>query len=76
MQCLCHRQPSSAVPDAFADKRPDAHLLNGPALEGHGVSQSDVYALFADPPEPPAPLARIPLHAHASSNRPEAALNG
>jgi hypothetical protein len=48
-------KPSTDVPDAFADKRPDAHLLNGPALEGHGVSQSDVDALFADPPEPPAP---------------------
>ena len=48
-------KPSTEVPDAFADKRPDAHLLNGPALEGHGVSQSDVDALFADPPEPPAP---------------------
>ena len=48
-------KPSTDVPDAFVDKRPDAHLLNGPALEGHGVSQSDVDALFADPPEPPAP---------------------
>src|SRR3954453_21634334 len=48
-------KPSTEVPDAFADKRPDAHLLNGPALDGHGVSQSDEDALFADPPEPPAP---------------------
>jgi chemotaxis regulatin CheY-phosphate phosphatase CheZ len=48
-------KPSTDVPDAFVDKRPDAHLLNGPALEGQGVSQSDVDALFADPPEPPAP---------------------
>jgi chemotaxis regulatin CheY-phosphate phosphatase CheZ len=48
-------KPNTEVPDAFVDKRPDAHLLNGPALEGHGVSQSDVDALFADPPEPPAP---------------------
>jgi chemotaxis regulatin CheY-phosphate phosphatase CheZ len=48
-------KPSTEVPDAFVDKRPDAHLLNGPALEGHGVSQSDVDALFADPPAPPAP---------------------
>jgi chemotaxis regulatin CheY-phosphate phosphatase CheZ len=48
-------KPNDDVPNAFADKRPDAHLLNGPALEGQGVSQSDVDALFADPPEPPAP---------------------
>jgi chemotaxis regulatin CheY-phosphate phosphatase CheZ len=30
------------------DSRPDAHLLNGPALEG-GVSQGDVDALFGTP---------------------------
>jgi chemotaxis regulatin CheY-phosphate phosphatase CheZ len=45
---------------AFIDKRPDAHLLGGPALEGHGVSQSDVDALFADPPSAPAPVPRPP----------------
>lgn len=28
------------------DQRPDAHLLNGPALEGEGVDQSDVDNLF------------------------------
>ncbi|MDD7910402.1 protein phosphatase CheZ [Pseudovibrio exalbescens] len=28
------------------DKRPDAHLLNGPQMEGEGVNQSDVDALF------------------------------
>ena len=48
-------KPNTDIPDAFTDKRPDAHLLNGPALDGYGVSQSDVDALFADPPEPPAP---------------------
>lgn len=34
----------AAVP---ADTRPDAHLLNGPALPGQGHSQSDVDAMFA-----------------------------
>src|SRR5690349_459563 len=48
-------KPKTDTPDAFTDKRPDAHLLKGPALDGYGVSQSDVDALFADPPEPPAP---------------------
>ena len=33
------------------DARPDAHLLNGPALEG-GVSQDDVDLLLADVPPP------------------------
>jgi chemotaxis regulatin CheY-phosphate phosphatase CheZ len=46
-------KPNTDVPDAFIDKRPDAHLLNGPSMDGHGVSQSDVDALFADPPAPP-----------------------
>ena len=36
------------VPDED-DSRPDSHLLNGPQLEGEGVSQDDVDALFADP---------------------------
>ena len=31
------------------DKRPDAHLLNGPALEGEGVGQDDVDDLFSAP---------------------------
>ena len=34
-------------PDANADKREDAHLLQGPQLEGKGVSQSDVDAMFS-----------------------------
>ncbi len=28
------------------DKRPDAHLLNGPQLDGEGVDQADIDALF------------------------------
>lgn len=31
------------------DKRPDAHLLNGPQLDGEGVNQSDIDALLNDP---------------------------
>lgn len=41
------------------DTRPDAHLLNGPQLDGHGVSQADVDSMFdsvpAAPPAPPPP---------------------
>lgn len=44
------------------DHRPDAHLLNGPQLDGLGVSQADVDSMFdspaaaaAPPPPPPAP---------------------
>ncbi|NVK33100.1 MAG: protein phosphatase CheZ [Rhodobacteraceae bacterium] len=33
--------------DAPVDTRPDAHLLNGPQLEGEGVSQGNVDDLFA-----------------------------
>ena len=35
------------VHDEFADKREDSHLLQGPQLEGKGVSQSDVDAMFS-----------------------------
>ena len=31
------------------DVRPDAHLLNGPALEGEGVNQSDVDVILTHP---------------------------
>ena len=41
------------------DTRPDAHLLNGPQLDGLGVSQADVDSMFDSPamaaPPPPAP---------------------
>lgn len=40
------------------DTRPDAHLLNGPQLDGLGVSQADVDSMFDSPamavPPPPA----------------------
>ncbi len=46
------------------DTRPDAHLLNGPQLDGHGVSQADVDSMFDSPamaapqaPQPPSPAA-------------------
>jgi chemotaxis regulatin CheY-phosphate phosphatase CheZ len=55
--------------DDVTDSRPDSHLLNGPAKDGEGVSQSDVDALLAGiggsapaveeevaPPPPPKPV--------------------
>ncbi|MGQ9365429.1 protein phosphatase CheZ [Azospirillum sp. ST 5-10] len=39
------------------DTRPDAHLLNGPQLDGHGVSQADVDSMFDAPTAVPAPAA-------------------
>lgn len=57
--------------DDMMDSRPDSHLLNGPAKDGEGVSQSDVDALLAGiggsaparvaeeevaPPPPPKPV--------------------
>ncbi|WP_445680181.1 protein phosphatase CheZ [Radicibacter daui] len=57
--------------DDVVDSRPDSHLLNGPAKDGEGVSQSDVDALLAGiggsapapvaeeevaPPPPPKPV--------------------
>ena len=35
------------IPDGRTDTREDAHLLEGPQLEGKGVSQSDVDAMFS-----------------------------
>lgn len=35
------------------DKRPDAHLLNGPQLDGEGVDQADIDALFDAAPAAP-----------------------
>ena len=47
------------------DTRPDAHLLNGPAVAGAGVSQDDIDALFGgfDAPaeEQPAAAGTSPL---------------
>lgn len=46
------RTGTGAAPDIASahrklnDARPDAHLLNGPQLEGQGVSQNDIDALF------------------------------
>ncbi|WP_188259120.1 protein phosphatase CheZ [Azospirillum tabaci] len=56
------------------DTRPDAHLLNGPQLDGLGVSQADVDSMFdspamAAPPPPPAsepPPAPPPASAPAA----------
>ncbi|CAO3373328.1 hypothetical protein [Azospirillum argentinense] len=57
------------------DTRPDAHLLNGPQLDGLGVSQADVDSMFdspamAAPPPPPAsepPPAPPPAPAPAAA---------
>ncbi|PWC49098.1 protein phosphatase CheZ [Azospirillum melinis] len=47
------------VKEEQTDTRPDAHLLNGPQLDGHGVSQADVDSMF-DSPAPAAPAAPPP----------------
>ncbi|MCW2247156.1 chemotaxis regulatin CheY-phosphate phosphatase CheZ [Azospirillum fermentarium] len=48
------------VQDEITDHRPDAHLLNGPQMEGKGVSQADVDSLF-DSPAPMAAPAPAPV---------------
>ncbi|MEJ1161670.1 protein phosphatase CheZ [Prosthecomicrobium sp. N25] len=50
------------VPDAQAqaDQRPDAHLLNGPALVGQGIDQSAVDDLMGDGGTDAAPAAAPP----------------
>ncbi len=51
------------------DTRPDSHLLNGPQLDGLGVSQADVDSMFdspamaAPPPAPEPPPAPPPAPA-------------
>jgi Chemotaxis phosphatase, CheZ len=56
------------APVEIGDTRPDAHLLNGPSLEG--VSQDDVDALLngtsAAPPQAPAQAAPAPAAAQAA----------
>jgi hypothetical protein len=37
--------PAAAEP---TDARPDAHLLNGPQLEGEAISQNDVDRMFSN----------------------------
>lgn len=51
-----------AIKEEIQDTRPDAHLLNGPQMDGMGVSQADVDSMFdspmsaaAPPPPPPEP---------------------
>ncbi|MFD1625768.1 protein phosphatase CheZ [Azospirillum griseum] len=57
------------------DMRPDAHLLNGPQLDGHGVSQADVDSMFdmpmsvAPPPPPPPPPAPEPVAAPVQASQ-------
>ncbi|PWC86587.1 hypothetical protein TSH100_12535 [Azospirillum sp. TSH100] len=58
------------VKEEQTDTRPDAHLLNGPQLDGHGVSQADVDSMFDSPapapvapPPPPPPPPPAPVQA-------------
>jgi chemotaxis regulatin CheY-phosphate phosphatase CheZ len=44
------------VVDGPADTRRDAHLLNGPAKDGEGVSQDDIDKLLAGETPAPAPV--------------------
>jgi chemotaxis regulatin CheY-phosphate phosphatase CheZ len=48
------------VKEEQTDSRPDAHLLNGPQLDGHGVSQADVDSMFDSPAAAPAPVPPPP----------------
>ncbi|CBS87167.1 protein phosphatase CheZ [Azospirillum lipoferum] len=48
------------VKEEQTDSRPDAHLLNGPQLDGHGVSQADVDSMFDSPAAVPAPAPAPP----------------
>ncbi|BAI72599.1 hypothetical protein AZL_019610 [Azospirillum sp. B510] len=61
------------VKEEQTDKRPDAHLLNGPQLDGLGVSQADVDSMFSSPapapvapPPPPPPPPAAPVQASQS----------
>jgi chemotaxis regulatin CheY-phosphate phosphatase CheZ len=64
--------PPVPVRDDFEDRRPDSHLLNGPARQGEGVSQSDVDALLAGlaAPSPPPPPAAKPAPKAAAKSPP------
>lgn len=48
------------IKEEQTDSRPDAHLLNGPQLDGHGVSQADVDSMFDSPAAIPAPVPAAP----------------
>lgn len=41
-------EDAAGAPQHQTDNRPDAHLLNGPARTGEGVSQADVDAMLGD----------------------------
>jgi chemotaxis regulatin CheY-phosphate phosphatase CheZ len=67
-----------AKPDANADTRQNAHLLNGPAMPGQGRTQDEIDALLAGAGfDAPAPRAEPPPQAAnktASAPAPKAAL--
>ncbi len=48
------------VKEEQTDSRPDAHLLNGPQLDGYGVSQADVDSMFDSPVAAPVPAPAPP----------------
>ncbi|HEY0834130.1 MAG TPA: hypothetical protein VGE72_09510, partial [Azospirillum sp.] len=54
-----------AVHHENTDTRPDSHLLNGPQLDGLGVSQADVDSMFDGPAPAAAPPAPEPAPAPA-----------
>lgn len=63
---------TDAIPDIKdQDQRPDAHLLNGPQMEGDGVAQDDIDAMLqsADPDEP-AETAETPSENAAGEEPP------
>ncbi len=53
------------------DKRPDAHLLNGPQLDGQGVSQNDVDSMFDTIPAAAGPITPPISGAESPSATPE-----
>jgi chemotaxis regulatin CheY-phosphate phosphatase CheZ len=67
-----------AKPDANADTRQNAHLLNGPAMPGQGRTQDEIDALLAGAGfDAPAPRAEPPpqtANKAASAPAPKAAL--
>ncbi|MCA3263527.1 MAG: protein phosphatase CheZ [Telmatospirillum sp.] len=57
---------ADAKPDANADTRPNAHLLNGPAMPGEGRTQDEIDALLSGAGfDAPAPRAEPPPQAAA-----------
>jgi len=58
------------IAEESRDKRPDAHLLHGPQMDGAGVSQADVDSMFDSPA--PAPVVAGPPPATGGAQRSQA----